>query len=91
MFKRRRTRNPLTTMATKKSNKPARVQPGGTSVLKATAEAIGSAIGTIAVKSGLVRPTKPTKAAARRKAVLREGNKQRPPRKAKKTQKNAKT
>jgi hypothetical protein len=55
--------------------------PGGEEILQKTAKAIGSALGTIAVKTGIAHPATPPK---KKSPKLVKKAKQRLPRKAKK-------
>ena len=69
-------------MATKKKDS-GQAAPESAGALKATAEAIGSALGTIAAKTGIAGP--PAKrATAERPGKLQKKNKHRLPRKEKK-------
>ena len=67
-------------MATKKKADSKKTEPDDSGVLKATAEAIGSALGTLAAKSGLLSSAKSTA----KPGKLVKKNKSRLPRKAKK-------
>ena len=72
-------------MAAKKKDKNEQAAPESTGALKATAEAIGSALGTIAAKTGMAGGSEPAKkTSAAKPGKLQKKNKQRLPRKEKK-------
>lgn len=67
------------------------IQANDSDILKTTAEAIGSALGTFVAKAGLVSSEPVTSAATRKAGKLQKKNKNRLPRKIKKGQSKQRT